>query len=176
MTKYIAFLRGINVGGHRKIKMADLRTSLEQNNFEAVQTYIQSGNLVFTTQLKNPSKALSNLIKESFGFEVPVFSCTLETLEEILVNCPFPQQKMEDSYFTLLHAAPEKELMVKLQDEHYPDEEFRVTDSCVYFYASKGYRKATCNNNFFEKRLKVAATTRNYRTIKKMLELAQQKR
>jgi len=93
MKTYIALLRGINVGGHKKIKMAELRTLLEKLPFENVETYIQSGNIVFNTaeldteQIKN---SIKKKITEIFGFEVPVLALSALDLEEILQKTHLP--------------------------------------------------------------------------------------
>ena len=175
MKRYIAFLRGINVGGHRKIKMADLRENLSKLGLENVRSYIQSGNLVLDSNRKE--KEVAGLIRESiqkdFGFEVPTLVLTSETIEHILNNSPFENEAdTKNLYFALLHDLPQKENYGRLKAEDYPNENFVITDLCVYLNCGLGAGKAKLSNNIIEQKLKVTATTRNLRTLQKMVELA----
>ncbi|GAB5398873.1 MAG: DUF1697 domain-containing protein [Aureisphaera sp.] len=172
MRTVIVFLRGINVGGHKKIKMADLRDMLTSLGFETVQTYIQSGNVVLQTSEANPETIIENGILDTFGWEVPVFVKTPLEIEAVLAQCPFSEEKKEKSYFSLLHAVPTSENIELASQISYPNEEFHITDQCIYFYCATGFGKAKLSNNWFEKKLGVSATARNYRTLTKMLELA----
>jgi uncharacterized protein (DUF1697 family) len=179
MQTHIALLRGINVGGHKKIKMAALKLLFKELGFADVATYIQSGNVVFSPL--SPQRGKGDLakiifegIKKQFGYEVSVLVKTTADLVQILKDCPFSEEKKAASYFTLLNEVPSKDLIENVSKLTYPNEEFVITESCVYFFSEKGYNDATCNNNFFEKNLKVAATTRNYRTLAKLVVLADQ--
>ncbi len=174
MKTYIALLRGINVSGQKKVPMGELRRLLIDSGFKKVQTYIQSGNVIFQT-LKENQWELENTIQNSifshFGFEVSVLVRTPVNIQNILVACPFSEDKRINSYFTLLHSTPDNTLIAETCLTSYPNEEFHITDNCVYFFSSTGYGNAKCNNNFFERKLKVTATTRNYKTMVKLLSL-----
>lgn len=173
MNRYIAFLRGINVGGHKKLKMADLKVMMEDLHFADVKTYIQSGNVVFNAKANDGlSEMISKEIEKQFGWEVPVLVKTSDEIAKILKNCSFEKTKMETSYFMLLATPPKTDLIDALRKISYPNEEFVLTKECVYIYFENGLGNAKLNNNFFEKKLKVAATTRNYRTLLKLVELA----
>ena len=92
MEKYIALLRGINVGGHRKIKMDSLKESLTTYGFENVQTYIQSGNVIFQSDIASKTRLsdeISRLIKKDFGHEVPVVIRTPREISHLLNRFPF---------------------------------------------------------------------------------------
>lgn len=172
MQTYIALLRGINVGGHKKIKMTDLKLLFEELGFIDVKTYIQSGNVIFSSNGNiNLGKIICDTILERFGFEIPVLVKAISEVEVILAACPYSEEKKAASYFTLLKEAPSKDLVNEVIALSYPNEEFVIIENCVYFFSEKGYNNVKCNNNFFEKKLKVAATTRNYRTLSKLLEL-----
>lgn len=172
MSRYVALLRGINVGGHRKIKMVELKTLFEGLGLTDVVTYIQSGNVVFSAKdSSNLAQKISAEIKNDRGWEVPVVVLTAEVLRSIMEHCPFPPEQKQESYFALLHSIPSKELVEQLQHIEIEDEVFSYSDHCVYFFCAKGYRKATLNNNWLEKKLRVAATTRNYKTMQKLLDL-----
>ncbi|MGC6429925.1 MAG: DUF1697 domain-containing protein [Jejuia sp.] len=175
MTKYIALLRGINVSGQKKIPMAELRKILSEVGLENVQTYIQSGNVIFQS-LETKKQVLTSKIQESikacFGFEVPILVLKPEDLQQIFDSCPFPQEKKENSYFMMLYSEADDVLVEEISKISYPNEEFLITDSAVYFYCSVGYGKAKLGNNFFERKLKVTATARNYNTMVKLLSLS----
>ncbi len=172
METYIALLRGINVGGHKKIKMADLRSLLTKLGLENVKTYIQSGNVVFTSSesASDCEKRISEGIKKTYGWEVPVLVLTRSEVQQILDDCPFPKEKKENSYFILLYSMPTEEDRAKAKETQFPDEEFALSDSCVYLFTNN-YAKGKLSNNWFEKKLKVTATARNFRTLMKLLEM-----
>ena len=173
MKTYVALLRGINVGGHKKIKMTDLKLLFEELGFVDVMTYIQSGNVAFSSNTNvNLERIIGEKILERFGFELPVLVKAISEVEVILAACLFSEEKKAASYFTLLNEAPSKDLVNEVSALSYPNEEFIIAENCVYFFSEKGYNDVKCNNNFFEKRLKVSATTRNYRTLVKLIELA----
>ena len=174
MARYIVFLRGINVSGQRKIKMADLKTSLEKSDFENVLTYIQSGNIIVEAD-KTVKQALagkiSKIILDDFGFEVPALVFLAEEIEAVLKEVPFQNIERKNLYFTLLFEKPNQELVNAFNKTQFENEDFQVREQCVYLNCKKGAGKAKLNNNLIEKRLGVIATTRNLNTMKKMLEL-----
>lgn len=91
MRRYIAFLRGININGKNKIAMAELKTGFENLGFEAVRTHLNSGNVVFSTQLEEPgalTRQISEMIKERFALDIPVLVLAQEALEDILEGAP----------------------------------------------------------------------------------------
>ena len=168
-------MRGINVGGHKKILMADLRDFLENLNLKNVQTYIQSGNIVFQSSELNSTSLetlIENQILKQYGFDVPVLVKIQQELKSIFDSCPFSEDKKVNSYFMLLLTSPKEELIEEMSLINYPNEEFYITKNCIYFYCSIGYGRTKFNSNFFEKKLKVTATARNYKTMAKLIELA----
>lgn len=174
MTKYIALLRGINVSGQKKIPMAVLREILVEVGLKHVQTYIQSGNVIFqSTEVEKQVLAskIYEMIKSHFGFEVPILVLKPEELQQIFDHCPFSQEKKENSYFMMLFTKVDGALAEEISNIAYPNEEFLITEKAVYFYCSLGYGRAKLNNNFFERKLKITATARNYKTMVKLLSL-----
>jgi len=177
MRTYIALLRGINVSGQKKVPMAALRELLSNLGFGNVQTYIQSGNVIFQSSQEKISELeylIQEALKSHFGFEVSVLVRTASNLKSIVDHCPFTDEKKVNSYFTLLHSVADGHLIGETNKINYPNEEFIITKNCVYFYSATGYGNAKCNNNFFERKLKVTATTRNYKTMVKLLSLSQE--
>ena len=175
MNTFIALLRGINVGGHKKVPMVELRALLTASGLENVTTYIQSGNVIFQTSISD-SKALEKSIKMSifdhFGFDVPILVKTKDQLEKIFNDCPFPEDKKVNSYFTMLSENPDKELVDEASKKVYSNEEFIILKDCIYFYCANGYGNAKFNLSYFEKKLNVNATSRNYKTMVKLLSLS----
>ncbi|WP_299147764.1 DUF1697 domain-containing protein [uncultured Dokdonia sp.] len=175
MNTYICLLRGINVGGHKKIKMADLKTLFTSLGYNDVVTYIQSGNIIFKsheTSIDEMTAVINKAIVSTYGFEVPVFVLTRTMLIQVYENYVLSPECIASSYFTLLHTVPSTKDIALVNNLELPNEHFVVTENCVYIYPEKGYGKAKATNTFFEKKLNVVATTRNYKTIVKLLELS----
>ena len=173
MNTYIALLRGINVSGHKKILMADLKVLFEEQGFKNVQTYIQSGNVIFFSENKTKlDQKISEAILKKYGWEVPVLVITPSEIKTILDHCPFLGEKKEKSYFVLLQSMPSSENVSITNSISYPNEEFVITNTCVYLYSELGAAKAKLSTNFFERKLKVKATARNYRTMMKLTSLS----
>ena len=168
-------LRGINVSSQKKIKMADFKINLQELNFTDVQTYIQSGNAVFKYK-KIASKALENKIAkkifEEYGFEVSVIVKSPDELKDVIKNNPFIKDKeLNRLYVTFLSDEPTSDNLEKLKGIDYRPEEYVLKGKMIYGYAPHGYGKAKMSNNFFENKLKVAATTRNWKTVNKLAEM-----
>ena len=173
MKTYIIFLRGINVSGQKIIKMADLRQLLGES-FEDVKTYVQSGNIVLKsenskTEVKN---LVEDLIKSNYGFDVPALVKTRPEIEEIISSCTFEEGEIEKSYFVLFYSELSK-TTEELGNPYQDDAKFTLTPNCVYLLPLKGYGRCKANNNFFERKLGVIATTRNYNTMLKLLTLSE---
>jgi len=176
--RYIVLLRGINVSGKNKLKMADLRAMLEAMNFGNVQTYIQSGNIIFEHP-KTPSSTLEERIKgqlmERFGYDIPVLALTVDELKDIFNHNPFLTKRNEDIaklYVTILKEKPDNERVSVVKEIEYKTDEFEMRDKLIYVFSPGGYGRTKFTNNFFEAKLKVQATTRNWKTITKLVEMS----
>ncbi|QXP77555.1 MULTISPECIES: DUF1697 domain-containing protein [Winogradskyella] len=175
MQNYIALLRGVNVGGHRKISMQELKTLLSKSGLENVQTYIQSGNVIFKTIDEDKrvlENKIQNLILTHFGFEIPVLVLLRSELEIIFNNCPFSDAKKEHSYFVILSDISNEKLIKEASEKRYIDDDYKIMNNCIYLFCSKGYGKSKFNLSYFEKKLDVNATARNYKTMVKLLSLS----
>ncbi|MBO0321383.1 DUF1697 domain-containing protein [Muricauda sp. CAU 1633] len=174
---FIALLRGINVSGQKKIKMADLRETLTKSGLENVQTYIQSGNIIFDSEIMDVSTLEHTIYKaivQDFGFEVPTLVVSGNDIKEVLEANPFAKKEEENKlYYVLLKQVPEKDLVAQFEELTFENEDFHVTEKCVYLMCQKGYGNAKLNNNLIERKLKVEATTRNQKTMQKLLEMTQ---
>ncbi|TAI47991.1 DUF1697 domain-containing protein [Flagellimonas allohymeniacidonis] len=177
MKTYIALLRGINVGGQKKIKMAELRKALSTRTLQNVQTYIQSGNIVLQSEQEIPhsiSDEIHTIIYKSFGFEVPVLVVTSEEIQQILKNNPFADQEEDNRlYFVLLKQEPLEQLVEEFNQLSFENEDFHIAPNCVYLRCKIGYGNAKLSTNLIEKKLAVEATARNLRTLQKLLALSE---
>lgn len=178
MKKFIALLRGINVSGQRLIKMSDLKILFEKVGFKGVETYLQSGNVIFTskeTSTEKLSLKISSAIKKQFGFDVQLIVVTLEEIEQVIKKNPFIKKKKEAEklYVVFLSEKPLIENMDKLNSIDYAPEEYIIDEKYIYLFVPNGYGKAKLNNNLFENKLKVFGTTRNLNTIKALFELTE---
>lgn len=177
MRRKVAILRGINVGGKRKILMSDLKSLCEKIEFENVTTYIQSGNVIFESE--KPNHELENILEkaivEKFGFDVPVIIRTKRELETSIKNNPFFYEGSDigQLHLTFLKETPSQEQQQELATYNYVPDKFKQTDKEVFVFCEGKYHKSKLSNNFFEKKLKVGATTRNWKTVLKLWELLQ---
>jgi len=178
MAKFIALLRGINVSGQKKIKMIKLKKLFENLKFTDIETYIQSGNVLFSdnsTDRKKIKDKIEKKIEEVFGFKVQVILKTPDELNSTLKMNPFLKNKKKDTgklYYTFLSEKPSKENLKKLNDIDYSPEEYFIDDDRIYFFFPDGYGKAKININLFEKKLDLFATSRNHRTVETLFEMA----
>ncbi|HYV95393.1 MAG TPA: DUF1697 domain-containing protein [Chitinophagales bacterium] len=178
MSVAVSILRGINVSGHRKIPMAELKLLYSELKLKNISTYIQSGNVVFSADKIN-SKALAKSIEqkilEKYNFDVPVIIRTIDEIQSTLNNNPFLKEKkieIDKLHVTFLADQPDKENLEKLKSYHYEPDRFIITGKEVYLYCPNGYGNTKLSNNFFESKLKITATTRNWRTVNELLKIA----
>lgn len=174
MNTYISILRGINVSGKNIIKMADLRLQLEFLGFDGVITYIQSGNIVFKSEEQNSDKlqtVIRNHIKSKYGFIIPVLVLKPEYIKSIIDTLPFTDIDPTKLHVTFLSTKCSNPPIDQIMDKKNGSELVHITEDAVYIYCPDGYGKTKLNNNFLEKKLNVTATTRNWKTVNKLLEL-----
>jgi uncharacterized protein (DUF1697 family) len=177
METYISLLRGINVSGQKKVNMRELKAVYESLGFDNVRTYIQSGNVVFNykkTPVKKLIADLEKAIAESFRFDVPVQIRTRKEMHKVIAENPFMKEKgleLEKHYVIFLAEEPGKAQLEKINDLSYPPERFVISGTTIYFYCPNGYGNAKLNNNLFESKLKVSATTRNWKTVNVLAEM-----
>lgn len=180
MTTYVALLRGINVSGQKLIKMDRLRSVFESMSFRQVQTYIQSGNVVFEAEeqaTRELGRTIEARLLQEFGFEVAVVVRTIAELEALVQHHPFEKELAQEEgklYLTLLAEAPQAEAIANLESVQNDVDSFHVGDREVYILCRESYGKSQFSNHFLEKKLKVKATTRNWQTMNKLLEMGRQ--
>ncbi|MDO8538098.1 MAG: DUF1697 domain-containing protein [archaeon] len=174
--KYAAFLRGINVGGNKIIKMKELKKIFNSMKLKDIETILQSGNVLFESTEKEEllCKKIETQLQKSLGFEVKIFLRTIPEIEKILKQNPFKQKKLETNeyiYITFLSGVPEKKLKDSLIASGNELDIFQIIGREVFAFNLKDEKKKNVfSNNFVEKILKVSATTRNIQTLNRIVE------
>jgi uncharacterized protein (DUF1697 family) len=179
MNTYVAILRGINVGGKRMIKMDALKQLFTSLGFLNIETYIQSGNLFFQCKKTNEEKLAATIAKEIesvFAFDVPTIVKNVEELKQIVTNNPFTEDKKkltEHFHVTFLATAPTKTNIDSIAKLTFGDDAFVIIDKVVYLYCPNSYSNSKLTNGFFENKLKVIATTRNWKTCNALVNISE---
>ncbi|MCI2230063.1 DUF1697 domain-containing protein [Polaribacter sp. MSW13] len=171
MKTFIVLLRGINVSGKNKLPMAELRNLLNILDFKNVQTYIQSGNIILDSE--DSKSIVCQKIKEGilnqFGYDVPVIARTISEWKIAIDNYPFSLENEKIVAFTFLDRSPK---ISEIEIKNIRGDQFKIANEVVYLYCPIGFGKTKITNNVLEKKLNVIATTRNFKTTEKLLELA----
>lgn len=177
-TTYAALLRGINVGGAKKVPMAELRTLMEGLGHGDVRTYLQSGNAAFSSahgDEESLAAELSAAIEQRFGFDVGVLVRDHRYLKAVREACPFPAAELEAKqlHVTYFSDPVDAERFASVEPEAFLPEEFRLGDRALYLYAPDGLGRSKLADVLARPRLLkgVLATTRNWNTVVKMEEL-----
>ena len=173
MTRYIALLRGINVGGHNKVPMPALRETCESIGCTEVSTYIQSGNVVLTSALgaKKLRDALEAAITERLGVSPVVVIRTNKQLADVFAGNPFPDADPNHLHVAFLSEKPEAGQVAALADLNYPPEDLAIRGTEAYFLLPNGIGRAKIPE-LFGRRVKTPATVRNWRTVNKLLQMS----
>lgn len=176
--KYIALLRGINVGRNKRIKMADLIKVFESLGFKNVKTYVQSGNVIFehdSNDAAEIAESIERKISQTFSFSVNVIIRTKDEVENVVKGNPFIGRagiELDKLHVIFLADMPDLKDVLNLDINRDENEEFEVIGREVYLYCPDGYARTKLKNDIFEKNLNTAATTRNWKTTNKLLELS----
>lgn len=178
MITYIALLRAINVGGYRKIKMADLRNMFEKLGFKNVQTYIQSGNVIFDSDEEDSDKlsqSIEEKIKSDFGHDVPVMIRTRDKLKNLINDNPFEGQDEDPFmlYVTFFLETPPQEKQQEMTSLSSEIERFEFLNGELFSLIDKKTdQKTNFSNGYVEKIIGIPGTGRNWRSVNKIFEMA----
>jgi uncharacterized protein (DUF1697 family) len=199
VIRLISLLRGINVSGQNRINMPALKKLYESIGLVNVATYIQSGNVIFDCPAQDVEALAMKIeaeIERAFGLSVKVFLRNTNDFQEIIDNNPFLNNRKEDPeklYVTFLSEVPSEPSLrniiaatedggggffsrsPKAESKKDDTDEFSIYEKEVYLFCPNGYGRTKLSNSFFEKKLKVAATTRNWKTVKVLFEIANNK-
>ena len=173
MKTKIILLRGVTPTGKNKVLMAPLRAALEEAGLSNVRTYIQSGNVIASTNLGQSSieDLVHDVIKERFGVDIKILARSAPFFKEAMEKNPFKGADPAKLYFTLLSSKPEEVLLEAFHALGHSPDQVQVVDDMAYVLCATKYSDLKANNNFIERKLKVPATTRNFNTISKLIAL-----
>jgi uncharacterized protein (DUF1697 family) len=179
MARYVALLRGINVGGNKMVPMARLKALLERLGYTDVATLLQSGNAVFSSKARRTAqleRELESAIAEEFGFEVSVLVRSHAELAAVVAANPMPGAEAEPSKFvvTFLSGAPDPARLAELDDEAYRPDEFRAVGREIYARFPHGMGRSKLAVALGKARLGVTATARNWNTVMKLVALSKE--
>nr|ASV46886.1 hypothetical protein [uncultured bacterium] len=173
-------LRAVNVSGQRKLKMTELRDLCASLGHADVETYLQSGNIILSTRVAQSKlgPSLSEAISREFGYDdVDVLVWTASELDALIKANPFLAKGCDPAklHVTFLANEVARKAIEALGVDRYLPDEFAPGPKSVYVHCPNGYGRTKLNNAFFERKLDVPATTRNWQTVLNLCELAQGK-
>ena len=175
LSSYAALLRGVNLGSHNKVSMADLRELFEALGHEDVATYVQSGNVVFKARggASSVTTAIERRIARDLGLDVAVILRSKTQLARIVAANQFTKKEREPTrlHVTFLAETPPRAAVRELSSGDFAPDSLHVKGKEVYLHTPQGYGRTKLSGPFFEKQLGVVATTRNWRTVTKLAEL-----
>jgi uncharacterized protein (DUF1697 family) len=174
-------LRGINVSGQKKIQMEALRNLYRALNLVMVETYVQSGNVVFDSTEQDILKLaefIEGQIEETFGYAVPVIIRYIHDFGRIIDSNPFSNERNGDPaklHVTFLYRLPSELKLSSLAIPNSETAEFSIGDKEIFLFCPNGYGKTRLSNSFFEKKLGMPATTRNWKTVNALYNMAKRR-
>jgi uncharacterized protein (DUF1697 family) len=176
MKSYISMLRGINVSGQKMIRMLELKAIYESLGFSQVETYVQSGNVVFNCAEQDRASLAALIaaqIERSFGFAVAVFMRDTAEFQRISESNPFVKRNEDPAklHVTFLQQPPTETDLRQLEIPKGETDELFVGPREIFLFCPNGYGRTKLSNNFFERKLKSPATTRNWKTVNTLLDL-----
>lgn len=178
MARYVGLLRGINVGGHKKVPMAQLREALAGIGWTGVRTHLQSGNVVFTVPGEGKGdeevrQQLERVIAERFGFDVPCLVRTGEEVEAVAAACPYPADEIDPAKLLVLFLDhdPGEGHFAGLDKEAFAPDTFRHVGAAVYCHFPNGMGRSRLGPALEAVRPRVLMTGRNWRTVGTLIEL-----
>ena len=177
MTAFVSLFRGINVGGQHKVKMDELKALHEALGFKDVCSYIQSGNVVFTSDEADVARLRRHIedgFEKKFGFHVEVFVRTSAELRDVIDKNPFQSQQSKESKWVVvlfLAACPDETAQEDLLKTYVGPEEVFINVRELYIYYTDGIGRSKLSGSFIEKKLKTLGTARNWNTILQLQEL-----
>ena len=173
--KYVCLLRGVNVSGQRKVNMKVLCTELSDLGLTDVEYYLQSGNLIVESELSeaNIEATITGVLRDNYDYQdVDLFlfdHAQLASIHQGMLAF-FSVQDNTKRHFTFLKNTPAEQIVSMMDEQEYAPDEYRIKDKMVYVYCPNGYGRTKIHNNYFERKLKVRATTRNHKTVTTLLE------
>jgi uncharacterized protein (DUF1697 family) len=176
MPAYAALLRAINLGSRNKISMPDLRALFEDVGGKDVRTHVQSGNVVFRSPERSPARlvtAIEQKISSDLGLDVKVLLRTAAQLDKVVRDSPFATSAdASDVHVTFLADSPAAERVAAIDPSKIEPDRFAVVGREVHLHCPNGYGRSKLSNAFLEKKLGQPGTTRNWRTVTTLADMA----
>lgn len=175
---YFAFLRAVNMAGHNSMRTTELSEMLAETGFPDAKIFIQSGNVVLRSN-NTPSRlamTLHEAIMKKFGYDIAVIVRDMTELEGLKKRNPYLEEELFDPAkmaVLFLDKSPETEFLNRIKEINYPPDKFNVDSDEIFLFCPTGFGRSKLNTNFFEKKLGVKATARNWKTILSLLEIAE---
>jgi len=176
MTTYVALLRSVNVAGYGRLAMADLRRSFEELGYADVSTYIQTGNVIFSSPVRSAPKLISAIeakLETDYGRAPAVLLRTIPELGRVVATSPYPKKGADPSrhHVTFLAAAPDRQHLADFAPPPSRHDEIEIVGREVYVHTPDGYANTKLTGALLERRLGVTSTTRNWNTVTKLFDL-----
>jgi uncharacterized protein (DUF1697 family) len=176
---YAVLLRGINLGGKRRVAMADLRSLLEGLGYDGVRTHLQSGNAVLRTPTRSTAtveRAVARAIKSELALEVDVIARTAQQMAAVVGADPFPGVATEPAKYlvTFLEKKPPASWLSSIDLADYAPEQAAVVGKQLYLWLPGGVHNSRLARTLTDKKLGGSATSRNWNVVTKLAELAAQ--
>jgi uncharacterized protein (DUF1697 family) len=173
MATYVVLLRGINVGGNKRIKMAELKDALSAVGLDNPQTLLQSGNVVIDSNADTPALVdiVETTIESTFGFQSTVIVRTADEFRSLLADHPFTSGQVEDPRFAhvgFCRDEPDRDGFEALQEAHEGPEEMKLVRRELFVYYPEGSGRSKLTNSVIEKHLGTPTTSRNWNTVEKL--------
>jgi uncharacterized protein (DUF1697 family) len=176
VTRQIGLLRGINVGGRNRIPMAQLRELMEALGYTGVETLLQSGNVAFgsTEPAATSERRIAKRLHDQTGLDVKVLVRTRAELAEVVKRNPLREHadNPKHHHVVFLSDRPDPKLLAAVDPADYAPEMFQLHGRELFMWWPAGAHKARLTHSFWERKLKVTATARNWNTVERLLELA----
>lgn len=172
-TVYVGLLRGVNVGGNKKMPMADLRSLIEGLGFSEVSTYIQSGNIIFSSSTTPKATMLEAAIEERFAIKTDVVLRNASELDSAVKNNPFSVSGEVRVYVGFMVKKAPEAIGAALDHQRFEPDRFAIVGSQVYLYLPAGIGQSKLPN-YLIRQLKTSLTMRNWNTVNKLVELTAQ--
>jgi uncharacterized protein (DUF1697 family) len=180
MHTYISFLRGVNMTGHNSIRMADLSLLYESLGFKENKTFIQSGNVIFKTDKqiaeKKIAEVIENGINEKYGYNVPAMIRSTNELRALFLSNPYleiPGFDPSKMAVIFLHEIITSDQEGKMRNINYPPDKYQLSEKEIFIYCPNGFGRTKLYTNFFEAKMGVTGTARNWKTVTAILKLAE---
>ena len=176
MPTYLALLRAVNVSGHHKLPMKELRERMEAAGYGNVRTYIQSGNIIFDHPSEDELElrsALAELLLAEFNVKSPVVLRSRDELAETVANSPYTVDPAEEKFFHVMFLSdlPSSEHLATLDPNRSPNDRWQVRGRDIYIHFKGGVAESKLTNAYFDSKLKTVSTGRNWRTVNKLLDM-----